>query len=57
MRDDRERLRDILRAIDSSLEKAQSGRDAFFSDEMLQVWKVVEHDLASLRKKVIDILA
>jgi uncharacterized protein with HEPN domain len=57
MRDDRERLRDILRAIDSIIEKARSGRDAFFSDEMLQVWKVVEHDLASLRKKVIDILA
>ena len=108
MRDDRERLRDILRAIDSILEKAGSGREAFFSDEMLQVWvlhhlqivgeaarclsaefrerhadkawpraaglrhilvhhyfeidaeqvwKVVEHDLASLRKKVIDILA
>jgi hypothetical protein len=42
MRDDRERLRDIPRAIDSILEKAGSGRDAFFSDEMLQVW-VLHH--------------
>jgi len=29
----------------------------YFEIDAEQVWKVVEHDLASLRQKVIDILA
>lgn len=42
MRDDLERLRDILSAIDHILAKTKSGREAFDSDEMLQVW-VLHH--------------
>jgi uncharacterized protein with HEPN domain len=38
MRDDSERLRDILKAIDQILAKTSQGRAAFDSDEMLQVW-------------------
>jgi uncharacterized protein with HEPN domain len=42
MRDDRERLLDILKSIDRVLEKTTGGRTAFDSDEMLQVW-VLHH--------------
>jgi uncharacterized protein with HEPN domain len=42
MRDDRERLADILRAIDKILDKTGPGETAFFGDEMLQVW-VLHH--------------
>jgi uncharacterized protein with HEPN domain len=38
MRDDRERLGDMLAAIDRILSKAPSGKPAFHADEMLQVW-------------------
>ena len=42
MRDDPERLQDILKAIDQILAKTQSARNSFDSDEMLQVW-VLHH--------------
>ena len=42
MRDDRDRLLDILRAIDRILVKTTQGRVAFQEDEMLQVW-VLHH--------------
>jgi uncharacterized protein with HEPN domain len=42
MRDDRDRLIDILNAIDRILEKAPSERALFDRDEMLQVW-VLHH--------------
>jgi uncharacterized protein with HEPN domain len=42
MRDDRERLTDILRAIDRIMDKTVQGRRAFEGDEMLQVW-VLHH--------------
>ena len=42
MRDDAERLLDILKAIDRILEKTSAGRKAFDQDEMLQVW-VLHH--------------
>jgi uncharacterized protein with HEPN domain len=108
MRDDSDRLQDILKAIDHVLDKTKTGRVAFDSDEMVQVWvlhylqiigeaarclsaefrqhhpdkiwseaagmrhilvhhyfeinaeqawRVVQHDLPSLRSKVIQILS
>jgi len=42
MRDDPERLRDILKAIDQILTKTVGGKSAFDNDEMLQVW-VIHH--------------
>jgi uncharacterized protein with HEPN domain len=42
MRDDRERLDDILTAIDRILSKTGQGKDAFEADEMLHVW-VLHH--------------
>ena len=42
MRDDRERLRDILEAIEKIYTHAQQGREIFDKDEMLQVW-VIHH--------------
>jgi uncharacterized protein with HEPN domain len=42
MRDDRDRLGDILAAIDRILNKTTQGRIAFDADEMLQVW-VLHH--------------
>jgi uncharacterized protein with HEPN domain len=42
MRDDADRLRDILKAIDHIMEKTKSGRNAFDQDDMLQVW-VLHH--------------
>lgn len=42
MRDDGERLTDILNAIDRILAKTAEGRAAFDRDEMLQVW-VLHH--------------
>jgi len=42
MRDDPDRLRDILTAINHILDKTILGREKFDGDEMLQVW-VVHH--------------
>ena len=42
MRDDRERLTDILTAIDRILSKTTQGKGPFHADEMLQVW-VLHH--------------
>jgi len=42
VRNDRERLRDILKAIDHVLDKTTGGREAFNRDEMVQVW-VLHH--------------
>jgi len=42
MRDDRERLLDMLKAIDRIFARTTHGRAAFDRDEMLQVW-VVHH--------------
>jgi uncharacterized protein with HEPN domain len=42
VRDDRERLQDILKATEHIQAKTSRGRDAFDADEMLQVW-VVHH--------------
>ena len=42
MRDDRERLADILAAIDRILSKTTQGRAAFDADEMVQIW-VLHH--------------
>ena len=39
MRDDRERLLDILEAIDK-IEQRVSDRDSFLADELLQVWMI-----------------
>jgi uncharacterized protein with HEPN domain len=46
LRDDRERLTDILEAIDRAQRYAVRGRAAF----------EVEHDLPGLRKAVVDLL-
>ena len=40
MRDDRERLTDILEAIDRAQRYAVRGRAAFEGDELIQVWMV-----------------
>jgi uncharacterized protein with HEPN domain len=42
MRDDRERLADILTAIDRIFTKTGGGKIAFDTDEMLQIW-VLHH--------------
>jgi uncharacterized protein with HEPN domain len=42
MRDDRARLRDILEAIGKIEERAVAGREAFFRDELVQIW-VIHH--------------
>ena len=42
MRDQRERLRDILEAVERIQRHATKGRQAFEQDELLQVW-VVHH--------------
>ena len=42
MRDDRERLRDILEAIERIDRYASRGRDVFESDELIQNW-IVSH--------------
>lgn len=42
MRDDRERLADILTAIDRILSKTSQGRTVFDADEMVQIW-VLHH--------------
>jgi hypothetical protein len=41
MRDDRERLGDILTAIDRILDKAGQGKAAFEAYQMLQVWSCI----------------
>jgi uncharacterized protein with HEPN domain len=38
VRDDSVRLNDILEAIENIQRKLPLGKDAFFQDEMLQVW-------------------
>ena len=40
MRDDRERLLDIVEAIDRIQEQAQRGRDIFETDKLVQTWMV-----------------
>jgi uncharacterized protein with HEPN domain len=40
MRTDRDRLEDILNAAGKALERSSVGREAFLSDEMLQVWMI-----------------
>ena len=40
MRDDRERLADIIEAIDRAQRYAVRGRAAFESDELIQAWMV-----------------
>jgi hypothetical protein len=40
LRDDRERLTDILEAIDRAHRYAVRGRAAFEGDELIQVWMV-----------------
>lgn len=42
MREDRERLLDILEAVESIQKKTATGPEAFHQDEMLQVW-VIHH--------------
>lgn len=42
MRDDAERLRDILEALESIQKYASKGMEAFFDDELIQVW-IVHH--------------
>jgi uncharacterized protein with HEPN domain len=62
LRDDRERLVDILKAIDRAQRYAARGRAAYEGDELIfqadlaLVWSVVENDLPSLRKAVADLL-
>ena len=62
MRDDRERLTDILEAIDRAQRYAVRGRRAFEDDELIQawmvqqVWSVVENDLPSLRQTVVHLI-
>ena len=61
MRDDRERLADIIEAIDRAHRYAIRGRAAFESDELIQAWMVqqlmvIENDLPSLRNAVADLL-
>ena len=40
MRDDREKLLDILEAIENIERRMPSSRDAFMDDELIQVWMV-----------------
>ncbi|MGC8657606.1 MAG: DUF86 domain-containing protein [Desulfomonilaceae bacterium] len=42
MRDDTERLRDILEALESIQKYASKGMEAFLDDELIQVW-IVHH--------------
>jgi len=62
LRDDRERLVDILEAIDRAQRYAARGRAVYEGDELIfqadlaLVWSVVENDLPSLRKAVADLL-
>jgi len=62
LRDDRERLTDILEAIDRAQRYAVRGRRAFEDDELIQawmvqqVWSVVENDLPSLRQTVVHLI-
>jgi uncharacterized protein with HEPN domain len=42
MRDDRERLRDILEAIERIERYTSKGREEFMQDELIQTW-VVHH--------------
>ena len=42
MRDDRERLRDILEAIDNIQAEAAKGKTAFESDRLVQTW-IIHH--------------
>lgn len=42
MRDDQERILDIIEAIDRIFRVSAKGRDYFYTDEMAQIW-VVHH--------------
>ena len=46
MRDDRSRLRDILRAIDRIQAETSQGRIAFDADAKLQVWVIYHLQIA-----------
>jgi len=48
LRDDRERLADILEAIDRT--------QRYFQADLALVWSVVENDLPSLRTAIADLL-
>lgn len=71
MRDPKERLRDIIEAINNIERYALRGRDAFEKDELIQTWFVrhlqvigeaaralpqIERDLPDLKGKIEDIL-
>jgi uncharacterized protein with HEPN domain len=56
LRDDRERLADILEAIDRAQRYAVQGWTAYERADLALVWSVVENDLPGLRKAVIDLL-
>ncbi len=57
MRDDRERLLDILEAIERIQKYASRGRKAFESDELLQTW-IVHHIqiIGEAARKISDVL-
>jgi uncharacterized protein with HEPN domain len=60
VRDDRERLLDVLEAIGRIEKYAVRGREALAGEELLQtwvVWNVIAHDLPALRGRVEEILA
>lgn len=40
MRDDKERLRDILESIENIERRMPSSRDAFMNDELIHVWMI-----------------
>jgi uncharacterized protein with HEPN domain len=42
LRDDRERLRDVLEAIERIERYSSRGRTAFYGDELIQTW-IVHH--------------
>ena len=70
MRDDRERLKDILEAIERIEKHTSAGRSALDQEELVQtwvvhhyfgidleiVWGVVEQDLPAFRKLIREIL-
>ena len=52
MRDNRERLLDILDAIERIERYAHQGREAFLQNELLQIWVVVHICRLSVRRCV-----
>lgn len=52
-------LRDILRAVSAIERYTNGGREAFFTDDMIQldvVWAIVENDLAPLKREIARIV-